>query len=501
MRALRRLGIGAKLVAATVLVLVVAGVPIERLAARDMEAALVAEHSPRAAVDAAVWRSRRTLLIGMGAVIVVAISVGAATTFFITRPIRRLTRFALAMSEGDLSTRAPLRGSGELRQLAHALNHLTSELSRSIAEARTERDLLAGILDGMSEGVLVLDRDGRILLANRALRAMAPLGEDALGRSVIEAIRNARLTEAIQLAGRRDEPVDVEVELGRTLPRRLLVRVSRRKSPAALGRDARDAREGHDARGADHDGGSAEPGLIAVFHDVTDLRRLETIRTDFVANVSHELRTPVTAISTAAETLQLGALQDPHEAAEFVDVIDRHAKRLRHLVDDLLDLSKIEAKNFRISLSELDVAPAIEHVTHLLGESARRRRVTVTVDAAALPPARCDRRALEQVLMNLLDNAIKYAGEGAHVQVKARSVDQQVTIAVADDGPGIPPHHLGRIFERFYRVDAGRSRDLGGTGLGLAIVKHLVELMNGSIEVESAIGRGTQFTVRLARAA
>ncbi|WP_437737100.1 ATP-binding protein [Sorangium sp. So ce1335] len=494
MRALRRVGIGAKLVAATVLVLLVAGVPIERLAARDMEAALVAEHSPRAAVDAAVWRSRRTLLVGMGAVIVVAISVGAATTFFITRPIRKLTRFALAMSEGDLTTRAPLRGSGELRQLAHALNHLTGELSRSIAEARTERDLLAGILDGMSEGVLVLDRDGRILLANRALRGMASLGEDALGRSVIEATRNARLTEAIQLAGKRDEPVDVEVELGRTLPRRLLVRVSRRKSPAH-------ARDAHDARGADLDGPSAEPGLIAVFHDVTDLRRLETIRTDFVANVSHELRTPVTAISTAAETLQLGALEDPQEAAEFVDVIDRHAKRLRHLVDDLLDLSKIEAKNFRLSLADLDVAPAIEHVTHLLGESARRRRVNVTVDAAALPPARCDRRALEQVLMNLLDNAIKYAGEGAHVTVKARSVDQQVTIAVADDGPGIPPHHLGRIFERFYRVDAGRSRDLGGTGLGLAIVKHLVELMNGSIEVESAIGRGTQFTVRLARAA
>ncbi|WP_437839719.1 ATP-binding protein [Sorangium sp. So ce1153] len=495
MRALRRLGIGAKLVVATVFVLLVAGVPVERLAARDMEAALLAEHSPRAAVDAAVWRSRRAMLIGMGAVIVVAISVGAATTFFITRPIRRLTRFALAMSEGDLSTRAPLRGSGELRQLARALNHLTSELSRSIADVRTERDLLAGILDGMSEGVLVLDRDGRIVLANRALRAMAPLGDDALGRSVIEAIRNARLTEAIQLAGKRDEPVDVEVELGRTLPRRLLVRVSRRKSPAGLGPDARDA------RGLDHDGASAEPGLIAVFHDVTDLRRLETIRTDFVANVSHELRTPVTAISTAAETLQLGALQDPDEAAEFVDVIDRHAKRLRHLVDDLLDLSKIEAKNFRLALAELDIAPAIEHVTHLLGEAARRRRVTVTVDAAALPPARCDRRALEQVLMNLLDNAIKYAGEGAHVTVKARSLDQQVTIAVADDGPGIPPHHLGRIFERFYRVDAGRSRDLGGTGLGLAIVKHLVELMNGSIEVESAIGRGTQFTVRLSRAA
>lgn len=491
---LRQLGIGAKLVAATVLVLLIAGVPIERLAARDMEAALLAEHSPRAAVDAALSRSRRTTLFGMGAVIVVAVSVGAATTFFITRPIRRLTRFALAMSEGDLSTRAPLRGSGELRQLARALNHLTSELSRSIAEARTERDLLAGILDGMSEGVLVLDRDGRILLANRALRAMASIGEDALGRSVIESIRNARLTEAIQVAGQRDEPVDVEVELGRTLPRRLLVRVSRRKGPAHIRRDTLDAR-------AEHDGSSAEPGLIAVFHDVTDLRRLETIRTDFVANVSHELRTPVTAISTAAETLQLGALQDPHEAAEFVDVIDRHAKRLRHLVDDLLDLSKIEAKNFRLSLAELDIAPAIDHVTHLLAEAARRRRVTLTVDATALPPARCDRRALEQVLMNLLDNAIKYAGEGAHVTVKARSIDQQVTIAVADDGPGIPPHHLGRIFERFYRVDAGRSRDLGGTGLGLAIVKHLVELMNGSIEVESAIGRGTQFTVRLARAA
>jgi two-component system phosphate regulon sensor histidine kinase PhoR len=241
----------------------------------------------------------------------------------------------------------------------------------------------------------------------------------------------------------------------------------------------------------------AEHGTIVVFHDVTDLRRLETIRTDFVANVSHELRTPVTAISTATETLIGGALGDPAEAAEFVDVIDRHSKRLRQLVDDLLDLAKLEAKSFRLVLTDLEVRPILAHAISLTGEHGRRRKMTLTLAPGDALRARIDRRGLEQVVMNLLDNAIKYAGEGAHVTVSARAEGDRVEIAVADDGVGISPAHLGRVFERFYRVDAGRSRELGGTGLGLAIVKHLVELMGGTVDVESEPGKGARFTLRL----
>jgi two-component system phosphate regulon sensor histidine kinase PhoR len=245
--------------------------------------------------------------------------------------------------------------------------------------------------------------------------------------------------------------------------------------------------------------GTEHGALLAVFHDVTDLRRLETIRTDFVANVSHELRTPVTAIGTAAETLLGGALGDAETAREFVEVIDRHSARLKHLVDDLLDLAKIEAKGFRLTIGDVDLAPVVEQAVRLLEPTARRRKVRVeALVPGDLPRVRVDPRGLEQVVSNLLDNAIKYGGEGARVRVTAKVDDGgAVEIAVSDDGPGIAPAHLTRVFERFYRVDAGRSRELGGTGLGLSIVKHMTELMHGTVGVESEPGHGATFRVRV----
>jgi two-component system phosphate regulon sensor histidine kinase PhoR len=412
---------------------------------------------------------------GTGAAIGAAVAAGAIGAFFVTRPIRAVTRAALALSAGDADARAPVDGDDDVADLARALNRLAGEHERSLDALRAERDLLVGILEGMGEGVLVLDADERIVLVNRALRTIARLGDDAVGKPLLETIRNAPLKEALD-AARGDEASVREIELGRPLPRKLLVRVARLA-----------------------DGGSR--GTIAVFHDVTDLRRLETIRTDFVANVSHELRTPVTAITTATETLLGGALDDPESAAEFVGVIDRHGQRLRQLVDDLLDLAKLEAKSFRLVLADLETRPIVEHAVSLMSEQARRRKMTITLAPGGEGlRARIDRRGLEQVLVNLLDNAVKYAGEGAHVTVTTRAAGDRadrVHIAVADDGVGISPAHLGRVFERFYRVDAGRSRELGGTGLGLSIVKHLVELMGGAVDVESEPGKGACFTIKL----
>jgi two-component system phosphate regulon sensor histidine kinase PhoR len=406
-----------------------------------------------------------------------AAALGATVTALRARgTIRAVTRTAESIAAGDHAARVPGDTDGELGRLGDAINHVAKDLSGSIAALRAERDLLAGILDGMGEGVLLVGRDERIVLANQALRGMALIGDDAVGKLVLEAIRNAALKEALDDARAGGEPVAREIELGRVPPRRLLVRASR--LPA-------------------QDGSSKPRGVIAVFHDVTDLRRLETIRTDFVANVSHELRTPVTAISIAAETLLGGALSDPTDAAEFVGVIDRHAVRLRHLVDDLLDLSKLEAKGYRLALTELDLGAVITHTAALLDEAARRKRMNVHIEPMPDLKIRADRRAVEQVVMNLLENAIKYAGEGAHIAIRATMREGYVELAVADDGVGIPAAHLGRLFERFYRVDAGRSRELGGTGLGLSIVKHLVELMGGSIRVESEPGRGACFTIRL----
>jgi len=380
-----------------------------------------------------------------------------------------------AMRRGDLAARAPIPERSPLSPLAQSVNHLASDLSRSIDATKKELDLVSGILDGMGEGVIVFDRDGHIVLANHAARRLAVSSEDVIGKSAIEALRNAAVASAVERALRTGESGLREVELGGSVPRRLIVRTSER---------------------ADDEGGG---GVIAVLHDVTDLRRLETIRTEFVANVSHELRTPVTAIGTAAETLLGGALGDPVEAAEFVEIIERNARRLRRLVEELLDLSKIEGKAYNFALASQDLWPIIAQAKKLASDAAARRRMRIVLDVAEDLSAWIDRNAFEQVLANLLDNAIKYAGEGTSVTVRGRADGDHAVVSVSDTGSGIPPQHLGRLFERFYRVDAGRSRDMGGTGLGLAIVKHLVESMGGTIIVESELGRGTTFTLHLPR--
>jgi two-component system, OmpR family, phosphate regulon sensor histidine kinase PhoR len=393
------------------------------------------------------------------------------------RALRELAEAARRMADGDLAARAPTRGAAPLSEVGAVLNQMAASYAERLQKLYDDRDLAARILEGMGEGVLVLDRRGRVLLANRAARSLLLLGADAVGKTLIEAVRNVALQELLAKATHSEEPLEREVAQGGIFPRRLRVRA------AALG----------DLVG--------EPGVLAVLHDVTDLRRLETIRTDFVANVSHELRTPVTAISTAVETLLGGALADAEESRELSLMIDRQAKRLRQLVDDLLDLSRIEARGFRPKLVDIEVVAVAEHAVRLLEDPARRRGVRLRVVSEGPLRALADRRGVEQVLQNLLDNAVKYGGEHGNVEVRVAADGDQVVVAVHDDGPGIAASHLERIFERFYRIDAGRSRELGGTGLGLSIVKHLVESMRGTVEVQSEVGKGSIFRVRLPRAA
>lgn len=413
-------------------------------------------------------------------------------------PTEGVAEILRAMRRGDLSGRVTVPERGDAAPLALAVNDLAAHLARKSAATKKELDLLNGILDGMPEGVIVFDRQGHIVLANLAARRIAVSSNDVLGKSAIEALRNASLAEAVQRALTTGRGGAREIEIGGVLPRRLVVRLSERAGEESGG------------------------GVIAVLHDVTDLRRLETIRTDFVSNVSHELRTPVTAITTAAETLLAGALDDRDDANEFVEIIDRNARRLRRLVDDILDLSKIEGKAYKLSPSLHDLAPILAHAKKLVDDAAGRRRMKIQIACAEDISAWIDRHAFEQVIGNLLDNAVKYAGDGASVTVSARGAsretleregapsqtvsavlagDDVTLVRVEDTGAGIPPQHLDRLFERFYRVDAGRSREMGGTGLGLAIVKHLVEAMGGAISVESTLGGGTTFTLVLRRAA
>ncbi len=366
-----------------------------------------------------------------------------------------------------------------LRAGARLARSLTQEAAQAQREQvaqntalRRELDVLARVPMSMREGLLALGEDGRIALINPALREMLLLPADAVGKTPLEVIRHAELKALLDTAASSRTPRSAELDLGLLKPRRLLAHASRLSG--------------------------GQGGVLAVFVDVTELRRLESLRRDFVANVSHELRTPVAAVRAAAETLREALSRDPTAAPDFLDIIHRHALRLDRLLSDLLDLSRIESRELRLRFESLELAGVVRHVLALFAERAAARGQTLSASVASeLGAVRADRRALEQVLGNLIENAVKYADEGARISVRAERDGALARLSVEDSGPGIAPEHLPRLFERFYRVDAGRSRDVGGTGLGLAIVKHLVEAMDGVVAVHSAPGHGTSFRFTL----
>jgi two-component system phosphate regulon sensor histidine kinase PhoR len=399
--------------------------------------------------------------------------VSTLATRRISRTLRQLAESAGRMVDGDLGERTRTPGHDEIATLGKSLDRLAENLSGALRQLKTERDLLGGILAGMQEGVLVVDRDAHVIHANPALRGMLLLGSDCIGKPLLDVIRNAELLEILRRGQHKAAATSGEVELAGIKPRRLMAHVS--------------PLEG-------------EPGdLLVVLVDVTQLRQLESIRKDFVANASHELRTPVASMRSAAETLR-GAMDDPDAALSFLEIIERNAARLHQLVEDLLDLSRIESREFRLQLEPLDLGAFAELMAKSYSRLAQDKGIRLEVDAGSRGIlALADRRAMEQVVGNLLDNAIKYCPQGATVQLRPDIQGDKVRVSVSDTGPGIPPQHLPRLFERFYRVDAGRSRELGGTGLGLAIVKHLVEAMGGTVSVESEAGLGAIFSFTLPR--
>jgi two-component system phosphate regulon sensor histidine kinase PhoR len=431
---------------------------------------------PLAAVDSALGRVRSILLVAGLVSLGVAVVMSTAAVAVLARRLRSLMAAAGKMASGDLSVRTRLQGDDEVSQLGRTLDHLAGSLSRSLGELREDRDLLGGILESMREGVLVLDRQRRILVVNTSLREMLLLDTNLVGRSAIEVIRNADLHNLVEQVLGGQNLARAEIEVGGMKPRRLLVNGNRLTGEPA--------------------------GVLLVFSDITEIRRLEQVRRDFAANVSHELRTPIASVCSAAETLRLAMQREPAAAAPFVDIIERNARRLGDLVEDLLDLSRLESRAWQLKAEPVELGAVFERVLAAHRDRAEKRKINVTIDlAAGLSPARGDARALERAVSNLVENAIKYCGEGASVTLSGRNAGRFVEISVADTGPGIEPRHLPRLFERFYRVDPGRSRDMGGTGLGLSIVKHMVEAMGGQVGVDSTPGRGSTFRFSLQKAA
>jgi two-component system phosphate regulon sensor histidine kinase PhoR len=430
---------------------------------------------PLSWVDGAKARMRALLLGGALVALLAAILFSSMAAVVMSRGLRSLTAVARRMASGELEARTRLESTDEIGELGRTLDHLAANLSNSVRELRDDRDLLGRILESMREGVLVMDGEHRILLANPSLREMLLLNSDVVGRSTIEVIRNAELQSIVANALVGKEPMLGEIEVSGLKPRRLMVHAARL---------------------------SGEPrALLLVLFDVTEMRRLEIVRRDFVTNVSHELRTPIASVRSAAETLRMAMDRDPKAASEFVGIIERNGRRLGELVDDLLDLSKIEAKEYRLNLESFDLATLCEKSVAPFAERAASRRIQLAVDIPPeCPQASADKSAFDRILTNLVDNAIKYCPDGASISVSAREAATKIHVLVTDSGPGIDAKHLPRLFERFYRVDPGRSRDLGGTGLGLSIVKHLVEAMGGEVSVESTLGKGSTFAFTLPRA-
>ncbi|MBP9112284.1 MAG: two-component sensor histidine kinase [Polyangiaceae bacterium] len=364
------------------------------------------------------------------------------------------------------------------KRSAKKIGSLTTSATRGIAAAPRKKmssRLSTKILEGMQEGVLLLGRKGDVKVSNRALREMLNWPEAPEGRSIRDLVVHAPLLRFLLDAPAVEAGRQQEFEFVGLGEKRILVRVLPWEKKKKM----------------------------VVLVDVTDLRRLESMRRDFVANVSHELRTPVAVVRSAAESLRSRALEDPDKsvAKRFVDIIERNSERLQGLIEDLLELSKLDSKEVRLRNEVIALEDVSSHLGVLFVEKAEKKGVEFRLRFPKHATLVNDHRALEQVLSNLIDNAIKYCPSGSKVTARAERRETEGpsgwTFTVSDTGQGIEQEHLPRLFERFYRIDRGRSRELGGTGLGLSIVKHLVELMGGSVTVTSKIGKGTQFVVEV----
>jgi two-component system phosphate regulon sensor histidine kinase PhoR len=447
--------------------LVYAAVP-----ARHPEIAYVRVALPLTTVAEQVRRVGGNALLALALAAPLAVLLAWLSSVLLSRRVQAVAAVAQRYSAGDLTRPSHDYGSDEIGTVARVLDASVQDLGRRIEELARDRAHMEAILSGMVEGVLVLDRQGRVQLVNRAAQQMLAVDASAVGRRYLEVIRHpdisAQLTGALR--GASVEPH--ELPLGRDTTR---VFVARTTPVSAAG------------------GG----GAILVLHDITDLKRADQIRRDFVANVSHELRTPLTAIRGYVEAL----LDDPPDAEQtrnFLEIVARHSARMDRLVNDLLRLARLDARQ-----EALDIAPcALEQLfSAVVGDltlaiEAKQQHVTTAV-APEASTIQADPAKLHDIVRNLVENAVNYSPEGANIHLGAeRRPDGQCAITVTDSGPGIPPSDLGRVFERFYRVDKARSRP-GGMGLGLAIVRHLVELHGGRATAENRPEGGARFTVTL----
>jgi len=443
---------------------------------------------PLAEIELSLFELHERLL----AVSVVILIAGAIVSFAFSRMlasrVEQLEEFSRRVARGDFRP-LPFRGPrDELAGLADALNETAARLDATIQSLSGERNRSSAILRSMAEGVAVVDAQERLVFYNRAFADILNLKiEGGEGRRVIEVVRNSELLGVIRKALQGGEGLQTDIVMGFVQQRSFSVTASPVK--------ALESSSPWKAAAENVTDGGKASGAVVVLHDVTELRRLERVRQDFVANVSHEFKTPLTAIQGFAETLLGGALDDPKNNRRFLEIIREHAARLGRLTDDLLKLARIEAGKMELQFSPVNIADLVEGCAETAFLKAAQKKIALNIEIpTALPPIRGDSGLLHEVLQNLLDNAVQYTPAGGKIDVSASLLSGAALISVSDTGIGIPVVDQERIFERFYRIDAARSREVGGTGLGLSIAKHIVEAHGGRIWVESEIGLGSKFT-------
>ena len=441
---------------------------------------------PLAQIDLPLFELRQRLIAAFAVTLffVGLVSLGFSRVFAVR--VNRMKEFSRRIAQGDFHPLKSEASRDELADLADALNETARHLDQTIRSLSSERTQSSAILRSMAEGVAVIDAQGRLVFCNHAFLDILNVHSVATqGRPVIEVVRNSELLSLIRSALQGEEGLRTDIMTGFIQPRSFSVTVAPvRPLPSA-------------SAGPSSSPAAAEQpsGAVVVLHDVTELRRLERVRQDFVANVSHEFKTPLTAIRGFAETLLSGALNDPQNNRRFLEIIRDHASRLDRLTDDLLKLARIEAGKLELEFSPVGIMELLESCAETTLLKASRKQIALEVDIPpGIPAVRGDASLLREVLQNLLDNAVQYTPAGGHIQVCASAGTKEAVISVTDTGIGIPLADQERIFERFYRVDPARSREAGGTGLGLSIARHIVDAHGGRLWVESEVGRGSKFS-------
>jgi two-component system phosphate regulon sensor histidine kinase PhoR len=427
--------------------------------------------------------TRKALYQMVGGATLITILIALVFSYILSnltsKPLRDMADAAARIGHGGNKARIPVSSNDEIGMLANVLNDMYERIDDQVKSLSSEKQRLDTILRSMGEGIMVTTPDGVITLVNPAFRKLFSISVEVEGKKLVEISRHPDLLEAFN---------DLATPDTTDLVREIFIQSSSSTlftHWVPLNVDG------------------IRQGVVAVFHDISDLKKAENMRRDFVANVSHELRTPVTIIKGYAETLLDGALEsDPVHAKRFVEIISSHSERLTNLINDILTLSSLETKEAIIELNPIDVSGTIVKACMLLQEQAAQKHIAIINESvdALLPKVMADQGRLEQVVVNLLENAIKYTPDSGSIRLFTEDEDTFVKVSVADTGIGIPFKDLPRIFERFYRVDEARTREQGGTGLGLAIAKHIVQLHGGAVSVTSLPGKGSTFSFTLQKA-